>query len=734
MIVNPGSTGVVTYFMMRLTADGAAATGLTATDFDLQFTRSGAAAAAKVDATLNGNGVDGAHSDSTVIEVDATSSPGLYRVDWVDAAFASGVREVILSVKVATAFTEHLRVELSKEIATLESLANETRSANVLDQLKTIIAVIESQRSDHIHQPSTGNIFFINSETGDTTGNGATGGISDPIDTLQDAHDAFGTDFGHDLYIMVAGEEGGTTEHAEDVVVSNGYSFIRGPGRDLTWMPTANNTIAISATGDGCELSGFQVEDFNGTGSQVGIQVTDADFTRLHNLWLNDTRGDGINILRGTNTFIGCCVFQGTGVSGSGQGIHVVGTAGSSNDTVIHDCHFANTAGDSILIEQGTTNDTEIHHCTIHNSGGWGINIGASSNDAQVHNNTFGNNSSGDINDGGTDSIIANNEQWAKQSLLVYANFAIHIDTVNGVSGTAEGINGTRGNPVDNLANAVTLEAGLGFKEYHLHGTSAITLVSAHSNWVFHGQNGASIDLGGVNTNGSHFECLTITGDADGNDITTRFCKLQSLTNFIADAQFCLLIDDVTESAGDHYWFQCASGVAGVGTPHIDVDGDDANARNNHLRGWLGGVEIRTHTSTDTTSFDCPAGQIVVAASCTGGTIAMRGNINITDNAAEAVTFSENAAVNISKIGTGITGSGADIVTVNVKVGGVGLENAQVWITTDAAGANIFAGTSLTDSNGDVTFLLDDGNTYFLWAQKGGFNLPQGESFVASAD
>lgn len=112
MLVKGGDTDVTTYFMMRLAADGTAATGLTATTFDLQYTRSGAAPAAKVDATLNGNGVGGNHSDSTVIEVDATSSPGLYRVDWVDAAFAAGVREVILVVKVATAFTEPLRVEL----------------------------------------------------------------------------------------------------------------------------------------------------------------------------------------------------------------------------------------------------------------------------------------------------------------------------------------------------------------------------------------------------------------------------------------------------------------------------------------------------------------------------------------------------------------------------------------------------------------------------------------------
>lgn len=113
MIVSPGSTDVKTYYMMRLTAGGTAATGLTPANFDLQYTRSGATAAAKVDATLNGNGVGGAHSDNTVIEVNATSSPGLYRVDWPDAAFAAGVPEVICTVTVATAFAEPLRVELS---------------------------------------------------------------------------------------------------------------------------------------------------------------------------------------------------------------------------------------------------------------------------------------------------------------------------------------------------------------------------------------------------------------------------------------------------------------------------------------------------------------------------------------------------------------------------------------------------------------------------------------------
>ena len=119
MLVAGGSTNVTTYFVLRLAADGTAATGLTVTNFDLQYTRSGVAPTAKVDATALG-ATDTAHTDNYAIEIDATDQPGLYRVDWPDAAFAAGVREVILSVKCATAFTEHLRCEIDGEVNVVE--------------------------------------------------------------------------------------------------------------------------------------------------------------------------------------------------------------------------------------------------------------------------------------------------------------------------------------------------------------------------------------------------------------------------------------------------------------------------------------------------------------------------------------------------------------------------------------------------------------------------------------
>ena len=120
MQVLPGALNVTTYFMLRKTSNGIAATGLTITGIDLQYTRSGVAPTAKVDATAL-VATDSAHGDNLAIEIDATDQPGLYRVDWPDAAFATGVREVILTVKEATIFTESQRINLEGPLTAMNA-------------------------------------------------------------------------------------------------------------------------------------------------------------------------------------------------------------------------------------------------------------------------------------------------------------------------------------------------------------------------------------------------------------------------------------------------------------------------------------------------------------------------------------------------------------------------------------------------------------------------------------
>lgn len=84
---------------------------------------------------------------------------------------------------------------------------------------------------------------------------------------------------------------------------------------------------------------------------------------------------------------------------------------------------------------------------------------------------------------------------------------------------------------------------------------------------------------------------------------------------------------------------------------------------------------------------------------------------------------------------SGTAGAGADLVTVTVQDASANpIPNAEVWITSDADGSTVVAGTLVSDDSGQVQFLLNDGGTYYLWARKAGAFEKRGEQFQAVAD
>jgi len=109
MIIRPGATNQSIYFL--LDQDHEPLTAGTITSLDATYIRDGAAAV-KSDLTALA-AVDSAHSDNKAIEVDATNAPGLYRVDFPDAAFAAGVPRVTLIVNSEATFPSVLTVELA---------------------------------------------------------------------------------------------------------------------------------------------------------------------------------------------------------------------------------------------------------------------------------------------------------------------------------------------------------------------------------------------------------------------------------------------------------------------------------------------------------------------------------------------------------------------------------------------------------------------------------------------
>lgn len=87
----------------------------------------------------------------------------------------------------------------------------------------------------------------------------------------------------------------------------------------------------------------------------------------------------------------------------------------------------------------------------------------------------------------------------------------------------------------------------------------------------------------------------------------------------------------------------------------------------------------------------------------------------------------------ISGVG-GAVGSGAIGYTHTLTRSDTGapVAGADVWVATDAAGANIVAGVLVTNSIGQVTFQLDAG-AYYLFAQLAGYNFTNPTTITVSA-
>jgi len=230
---------------------------------------------------------------------------------------------------------------------------------------------------------------------------------------------------------------------------------------------------------------------------------------------------------------------------------------------------------------------------------------------------------------------------------LVFLSYAgvIHIDTKNGAAGTTIGIHGTVHTPVDNLADAVTIAAATGIRRYHLTGN--ITLVSAHDDWVIEGDAAeAAVNIGSQDVADSLFRNCQLSGTIGTGPISADNCELDGIGNFTGTALDCGLVSDITLGAGISSFVGCSSQVPGLSTPNIDLD--DVASLN--MRAYSGGIEIRNLSDPgQNVTLEFIAGQAVLPASCSGGTITLRGIGNLTDNST-GTTVEKNAFLNIDAI------------------------------------------------------------------------------------
>lgn len=231
-----------------------------------------------------------------------------------------------------------------------------------------------------------------------------------------------------------------------------------------------------------------------------------------------------------------------------------------------------------------------------------------------------------------------------------YEGGMIWIDTVNGTAGTSDFENGTVNNPVNTIADANTLGASLKIPNFHIANASSITFAASQANNSFFGENW-TLALGGQNVAGLHLHGATVTGIMSGTGTTQIFMHcLMGATSLIKGTH--ILESAITGTltmveAGDIFIDRSHSGVAGTGTPSFSFGAAIGNS-NLSVRNYSGGIQLEAmgDTGTDTASIE-GNGQ-VIEGTCTGGTVAIRGNFTV--SGITNLTLSDDARFDVDQI------------------------------------------------------------------------------------
>lgn len=161
-------------------------------------------------------------------------------------------------------------------------------------------------------------------------------------------------------------------------------------------------------------------------------------------------------------------------------------------------------------------------------------------------------------------------------------------------------------------------------------------------------------------------------------------------------------------------WASVTRTLTALGTGIITADSIAANAITSSeiAADAIGASEIAADASTE----------IWVASTApTSATIATSVLSNAVPGSYSAGSVGYILGTNLdATVSSGGQGAGAISFTYTLTSGGSPVADADIWVSTDNASANVIA-SGQTDQNGQVTFWLDTGTVY-VWRQKSGTN------------
>lgn len=229
-----------------------------------------------------------------------------------------------------------------------------------------------------------------------------------------------------------------------------------------------------------------------------------------------------------------------------------------------------------------------------------------------------------------------------------YDNGAIWLNTLKSNTNTVRGVDGIATNPVSTIAAVNTLIASTGLHRVEVAPGSSVTFAASQDDDVFRGHDW-TLALGGQSISSSYIEGAVVSGVATGASPPTFVeCTVGTVTLPPCELRRCGMQTTVTAgSAGDFFFNGCFSEVAGTSSPVFNF-GAAIGTTNFNMRHYSGGIQVEAMGDTGTDTMSLEGNGQFIEGTCTGGTVAIRGNF--TTSGITNLTLSDDARIDVAQI------------------------------------------------------------------------------------
>jgi hypothetical protein len=523
-------------------------------------------------------------------------------------------------------------------------------------QTTQVLQLAERVEGLRPHHLGHGDMYYVDPYNGSDSNDGTT--KANACASGQYVHDNLVQDYNNDIINFIAGNPVGLTDLDEALLISKNNVHLRGPGQSFRIYPTTSPEDPIHITGDGCSVSSLLLRTASG-GAWNALHVNGGNSPYIRDVWVEYSSASALRFNNSVNGLV-------EGGYLKGMASHGIDVGAGVNHLWLKPLGVHGAGGNGVHIEgAGTyeikiTGDIDIHWCS-----GYGIYNANNSLTRIGKDVTIESNSLGDIYDPNNkvvwegrvshDRLIddiynepvdgAPSGSHGEMHKLVAYLGGVHLNTTNGTAGTEYPL-GTSKNPVNNIADAVTIGTVLGIHVINVAEDVTVGATDNIDNFTIKGTHPTKSQItvtAGASTDFSKFYECVLTGTLDGW-VDIHNCTLDDISGFQAVARNCMLNPGVITLAGTKgsHLLDCYSGVPGQSTVEINSSGVNVPIG---IRGLKGGIKLTNKTGDASVSIGVSPGQIKLDSTVTNGTIVCRGVGKLTNEATGTAIIDDDGFV-----------------------------------------------------------------------------------------